>query len=599
MRVKKRHPFVVINLQHLVVNIRETNQQSRSRSRSMVLLPVKSVTVLIAALTFIPVVQGGGYYSSSYYGHGNYHYYHNEECHTVAEIACNGDYDSLCKAISKAGLYHTLNDKHEDFTAFFPTDHAFDDLLHYLHVDDVRDIPSHTLKDVLLMHVNSGHVLWRHDLKNRCTHLLTMENGDQTRTICANKDYTRVLYQKGSGNPDNDRPKIISFDKEACNGVVHTVDEVILPGYLAPKPNCESITDIVCDSHDFVTLCDALHWTGLDEVLDDGSWTVFAPTDDSFEEFLNREHLNSFKDLGRDIVMPLLKYHVVVDKELTVHDLDCDAHLQMASGETSTTTCNGNSGNIFQRGPCNQNANHNVPRIIVKDVEACNGYIQIVEDVLLPNSFCGPTHQPIPNPTYKPMPHPSPTVSPKPTNKPMPHPSPTLSPKPTRKPTHSPTKNFPANPFDCDAPTSLDSIVEFVCEDTILSILCDAVTAAGLGDDLGSNGSYTVFAPTDNAFQVLGTTLLDELLADPAGELSKILRYHVAEGEIFDNDLECGLELLMLEGGSTNTVCDVNGDKEQIGTGNSFETWANIIHTDIETCNGVVHIVDNVLIPTH
>jgi len=585
MRVKKRHPFVVINLQHLVVNIRETNQQSRSRS--MVLLSVKSVTVLIAALTFIPVVQGGGYYSSSYYGYGKNHYYHNEEGDTVAEIACNGDYDSLCKAISEAGLYHTLDDKHEDFTAFFPTDQAFDDFLQYMHVDDVRDIPSHTLEDVLLMHVNSGHVLWRHDLKNRCSHLLTMENGDQTRTICANKDYTRVLYQKGSGNPDNDRPEIISFDKEACNGVVHTVDEVILPGYLAPKPNCESITDIACGSHDFDILCDALHWTGLDEVLDDGSWTVFAPTDDSFNEFLNREHLNSFKDLGKDTVTALLKYHMVVDKELTVHDLDCDAHLEMASGETSTTTCNGNSGNVFQEGPCNQNANHNVPRITEKDVKACNGYIQIVEDVLLPNSFCGPTHQPMPNPTYKPMPHPSPTVSPKPTNNPMPHPSPTLS----------PTKNFPANPFDCDASTSLDSIAELACAETNLSILCDAVNAAGLDDVLGSNGSYTVFAPTNDAFEVLGATLLDELLADPAGELSRILLYHVADGKIFDNDLACGLELLMLEGDSTTTVCDLNGDKEQIGNGNVFATWSNIIDTDIETCNGVVHIVDNVLIP--
>lgn len=87
MRVKKRHPFVVINLHHLIVNIIETNQQSRSRS--MVLLSVKSVTVLIAALTFIPVVQGGGYYSSSYYGYGKNHYYHNEEGDTVGTFVRN------------------------------------------------------------------------------------------------------------------------------------------------------------------------------------------------------------------------------------------------------------------------------------------------------------------------------------------------------------------------------------------------------------------------------------------------------------------------------------------------------------------------------
>ena len=146
----------------------------------------------------------------------------------IAEIACGGSYKNLCKAIKKAGLYHRLDDNHEHFTAFFPTDTAFDQLLDELHVDDVRDIRTKTLKDVLLLHFNVGHYLYKEDLKHRCTKVLKMANGDYTRTIC--KDGKRKLYQKGNGNVDDDRPRIIKFDREACNGVIHTVDEVILPG---------------------------------------------------------------------------------------------------------------------------------------------------------------------------------------------------------------------------------------------------------------------------------------------------------------------------------------------------------------------------------
>ena len=146
----------------------------------------------------------------------------------IAEIACGGHYKQLCEAIERVGLYDRLDDYHEHVTAFLPTDEAFEELFHYLHVDDVHDIPGRKLKDVILMHFHLGDELYKDDLEHRCTHLLKMANGDYTRTIC--KDDGRKLFQKGNGNLDDDRPKIIEFDHEAWNGVVHTVDEVILPG---------------------------------------------------------------------------------------------------------------------------------------------------------------------------------------------------------------------------------------------------------------------------------------------------------------------------------------------------------------------------------
>lgn len=83
-------------------------------------------------------------------------------------------------------------------------------------------------------------------------------------------------------------------------------------------------------------LCEALHFTELDDDLDDGSWTVFGPTDDSFHELMDRFHLNSIEDLGKEKLTEVLLYHAV-SNELKFDDLHCGEHLEMASGETSLT----------------------------------------------------------------------------------------------------------------------------------------------------------------------------------------------------------------------------------------------------------------------
>jgi len=145
-----------------------------------------------------------------------------------ADIACGGSYSILCAAIKKVGLYRELNDRYQDYTAFFPTNSAFEQFLDYMNVDNVGDLPSRTLEDVILLHVHSGREINKNQLKKRCSDTLKMANGDQTRTQCSSNK--NQIYQKGNGNPDNDRPQIIKFDRHACNGIVHTVDEVILPG---------------------------------------------------------------------------------------------------------------------------------------------------------------------------------------------------------------------------------------------------------------------------------------------------------------------------------------------------------------------------------
>ena len=121
---------------------------------------------------------------------------------------------------------------------------------------------------------------------------------------------------------------------------------------------------------------------------------------------------------------------------------------------------------------------------------------------------------------------------------------------------------------------------------------------------LDSDGSYTAFLPTNDAFELFGAIKLEEILADTFGELSKLLLYHIANGIYYENQLGCGLELESLMETDVRfttdyhtTICLGDG-KYQVGNGNLIMTWPLIIDTDIETCNGVVHIVDNVIIPS-
>jgi transforming growth factor-beta-induced protein len=148
----------------------------------------------------------------------------------------------LCDAVTAAGLGDALSTN--TFTVFAPTDQAFEELLEVLGLSSLDDIPLDTLTDVLLYHAVPDKVLESTDVAKRCSKLLTMANGMETRTVCRDDH----IFQNGAGNDKNDRPKIILTDIEACNGIIHVVDEVILPSYLNvedsttdPPSKCESI----------------------------------------------------------------------------------------------------------------------------------------------------------------------------------------------------------------------------------------------------------------------------------------------------------------------------------------------------------------------
>ena len=167
--------------------------------------------------------------------------------------------------------------------------------------------------------------------------------------------------------------------------------------------------------------------------------------------------------------------------------------------------------------------------------------------------------------------------------------TPTLA--PTGAPTATPTAGPTRTPTAC-------SIVDVACDLDDFSHLCNAITSSGLGEALGDyNGTFTVFAPTNAAFEKLGSAALEYLFDDDNDDLlQNILAFHTVDDEsIYSEDLSCKELLEMSNGKDSRTVCS-GGGVYQKGKGNSNEERPKIIEADIETCNGIVHVVDEVML---
>jgi uncharacterized surface protein with fasciclin (FAS1) repeats len=115
--------------------------------------------------------------------------------------------------------------------------------------------------------------------------------------------------------------------------------------------------------------------------------------------------------------------------------------------------------------------------------------------------------------------------------------------------------------------------------------LAAALTAAGLVDTLNGKGPFTVFAPTDEAFAKIPKADLDALLKDKA-KLTSILTYHVVSGKVMAADVKAG------------KVKTVQGSELTISTTNGVKVDnANVVKTDITADNGVIHVIDSVVMP--
>lgn len=141
-----------------------------------------------------------------------------------------------------------------------------------------------------------------------------------------------------------------------------------------------------------------------------------------------------------------------------------------------------------------------------------------------------------------------------------------------------------------------DDIVDTAVAAGDFTTLTTALEAAGLDETLRGEGPFTVFAPTDEAFDALPEGTVDELLADPSGDLTDILEYHVVAGEVMAADvLEMDGETVETVQGATFTI-EIDG--EQVVLVDTAGNRVNVTDTDVEAENGVIHVLDAVLSPT-
>jgi uncharacterized surface protein with fasciclin (FAS1) repeats len=135
---------------------------------------------------------------------------------------------------------------------------------------------------------------------------------------------------------------------------------------------------------------------------------------------------------------------------------------------------------------------------------------------------------------------------------------------------------------------SSTTVVDVIVNSENHTILEAAVIAAELDDDLSGDGPFTVFAPTDDAFNSLPAGTVDELLINPTGDLANILLHHVASGSVLSTDLSDGMLVTTLFG--TELTVSISDDGVMIDN-------AMVTAADITTDNGVVHVINAVLIP--
>merc|ERR1719201_3296280 len=135
------------------------------------------------------------------------------------------------------------------------------------------------------------------------------------------------------------------------------------------------------------------------------------------------------------------------------------------------------------------------------------------------------------------------------------------------------------------------TVVDIAASNPDFSTLVTALKAAGLVDTLAGKGPFTVFAPTNEAFAKLPQGTLDALLKDKA-KLTSILTYHVLGGaEVLSTDLKNGEEAKTLEGDDVRVTIFGHHHPEV------FINHARVIKADVKASNGVIHVLDSVLIP--
>ncbi|HCG94622.1 MAG TPA: adhesion lipoprotein, partial [Halieaceae bacterium] len=276
-----------------------------------------------------------------------------------------GGFSEFLAAAESAGLLDALTDETASLTIFAPTDDAFTALGKIASPSvgakvALSELSSDELANILLYHVLSGEVSVLGAGELAPTTVETLNGADVAITM-RDDDYLYV-----------NMAKVVSYDIEASNGVIHVIEEVLLPPDTSMSDM--SIADIVEASGDFDTLETAIVTANMltDLADEEATFTVFAPTDAAFDE-LGDAALNYA--LGNlDLLSNTLSYHLVAGAELYSSDAIVAAaagsKVAMANGDESTFA-------LDYAGVMINDAN-----IVTTDIVASNGVIHVIDMVM-------------------------------------------------------------------------------------------------------------------------------------------------------------------------------------------------------------------------
>merc|ERR1719230_2533742 len=373
----------------------------------------------------------------------------------IVELAeATPELSTLVKALAAGGLTSTLAGT-GPFTVFAPTNAAFakldDKALQALLADKAE------LDKVLEYHVLAAKFTMRELMTVKIAKTLEGENVN--------------VSDPGGSIIKVNNAKVIKANVGASNGFVHIIDTVLQAPSLPPIPSKADIVQLAERNTDLSTLVKALSAGGLVTTLEGkGPFTVFAPTNEAFAK-IPKDKLAQL--LGnKKLLDQLLEYHVVAG-DFSMRDLMSAKVINTL--EKESVVVRSMNGDIMV----------NNADVKTADVEATNGVVHVIDNVLVPPDF--------------------------------------------------PMGLYP------------EDIVELAESQPDLSTLVRALVVGKLTTTLSSKGPYTVFAPTNEAFAKIPAADLQKLLENPT-ELDSVLEYHVLAGQFTMRDLMAVQTVKTLEG---------------------------------------------------
>jgi len=271
----------------------------------------------------------------------------------LTTAARNGSFNTLVSLVVAADLDDALQSKGH-FTVFAPTDAAFE-LLPQETIDALLKTKNRDqLKEILTYHVIDRSITVP---KHAPSHPLK-----SSKTLSGK----RIRFERDGENVKVNDSNIVIRNIKCTNGIIQVIDAVLLP------PEDKSIVSVAKKAGTFNTLLAAAKAAGLaDTLASDGPFTVFAPTDEAFENLPKGTVKSLLKPKNKSKLAAILKYHVVKGK---VSSRD-------AIAAQTAKTLNGSKVKIsIQNGKLSINDS----TVVANDVEAENGIIHVIDQVLIP-----------------------------------------------------------------------------------------------------------------------------------------------------------------------------------------------------------------------